>query len=35
MGKEAVFLVVVGGGYESVFVWVVVSRLEVLAGIDV
>ena len=37
--KEAVFVVVVGGGYLSVFVWVVgsclaVSGLEVLVGID-
>ena len=39
-GKEAVFAVVVGGGYLSVFVWVVgsclaVSGHEVLVGIDV
>ena len=39
-GKEAVFVVVVGGGYLSVFVWVVgsclaVSGHEVLVGIDV
>ena len=39
-GKEAVFVVVVGGGYLSVFVWVVgfflaVSGYEVLVGIDV
>ena len=38
--KKAVFVVVVGGGYLSVFVWVVgcylaVSGLEVLVGIDV
>ena len=39
-GKEAVFVVVAGGGYLSVFVWVVGSYftlcgLEVLVGIDV
>ena len=39
-GIEAVFVVVVGGGYLSVFVWVVgsclaVSEHEVLVGIDV
>ena len=39
-GKEAVFQVVVGGGYLSVFVWVdgsclAVSGHEVLVGIDV
>ena len=39
-GKEAVFVVVVGGGYVSVFEWVVgsclaVSGREVLVGIDV
>ena len=39
-GKEAVFAVVVGSGYFSVFVWVVgtclaVSGHEVLVGIDV
>ena len=39
-GKEAVFVVVVGGGYLSVFVRVVesclaVSGLEVLVGVDV
>ena len=39
-GREAVFVVVVGGGYLSVFVWVVgsclaVSGHEVLVGIDV
>ena len=39
-GKEAVFVVVVGGGYLSVFVWVVgsclaVSGHEVLVGIGV
>ena len=39
-GKEAVFIIVVGGGYLSVFVWVVgsclaVSGYEVLVGIDV
>ena len=38
-GKEAVFVVVVGGGYLSAFVWVVgsclaVSGLGVLVGID-
>ena len=38
--RRAVFVVVVGGGYLAVFVWVVgsclaVSRLEVLVGIDV
>ena len=40
LGKEAVFVVVVRGGYLSVFVWVVgsclaVSGLEALIGIDV
>ena len=39
-GKEAVFIVVVGGGYISVFVWMngsclAVSGHEVLFGIDV
>jgi len=39
-GKEAVFVVVVGGEYLSIFVWMVgsclaVSRHEVLVGIDV
>ena len=39
-GKEAIFIIVVGGGYLSVFVWVVgsclaVSGYEVLVGIDV
>ena len=39
-GKKAVFIIVVGGGYLSVFVWVVgyclaVSGYEVLVGIDV
>ena len=39
-GIDAVFVVVVGGGYLSVFLWVVgscmaVSGLEVLVGIDV
>ena len=39
-GKEAVFVVVVGGGYLSVFVWVVgsclvVSALGVLVGINI
>ena len=39
-GKQAVFVVVVGGGYLSVFVWVVGSCLAVsghvvLVGIDV
>ena len=39
-GKEAVFVVVLGSGYLSVFVWVVgsclaVSGHEVLDGIDV
>ena len=39
--KEAVFIIIVGGGYFSVFVWVVGSCLavsgefEVLVGIDV
>ena len=38
--KEDIFVVVVGGGYLSVFVWVVgscltLSGLEVLVGIDV
>ena len=40
LGKEAVFVVVVGSGYLSVFVWVVGSCLAVsghgvLVGIDV
>ena len=40
LGKEAVFIIVAGGGYFSVFVWVVgsclaVSGYEVLVGIDV
>ena len=39
-GKEVVFIIVVGGGYLSVFVWVVgsclaISGCEVLVGIDV
>ena len=39
-GLEAVYVVVVGGGYLSVFVWVVgsclaVSGHEVLVGIDI
>ena len=39
-GKDAVFVVVLGDGYVSVFMWVfgsclVVSGLEVLIGIDV
>ena len=39
-GKEAVFIIVVGGGYLYVFVWVVgscltVSGYELLVGIDV
>ena len=39
-GKEAIFLVVVGGRYLSVFVWVVgsclaVSGHEALVGVDV
>ena len=39
-GKKTVFIIVVGGGYLSVFVWVVgscmaVSGYEVLVGIDV
>ena len=39
-GKKTVFIIVVGGGYLSVFVWVVgsclaVSGYEVLIGIDV
>ena len=39
-GKEAIFIIVVGGGYVSVFVWVVGSCLavpgyEVLVGIDI
>ena len=38
--RRAVFVVVAGGGYLSVFVWLVgsclaVSKGEVLAGIDV
>ena len=38
--KEAVFVVVVGGGYLSVFTWVdgsclVVSELEILVGVNV
>ena len=38
-GEKAVFIIVVGGGYLSVFVWVVgsclaVSGYEVLVGID-
>ena len=39
-GKEAIFVVVVGGGYLSVFVWVVgsclaLSGLKALIGINV
>ena len=39
-GEKAVFIIVVAGGYLSVFVWVVgscltVSGYEVLVGIDV
>ena len=39
-GEKTVFIIVVGGGYLSVFVWVVgsclaVSGYEVLVGIDV